>query len=74
MAVRLNCSTDAYLTVSEAAKELGVKPRVVYYEIQQGRLRAVLRRGTAKPYLISGKELRRWLREELVPVGVSHAR
>lgn len=38
-------------------------------EVRAGRLRAVVRKGTTRPRLVSRAEMRRWLREEWTTAG-----
>lgn len=58
----------AYLRVPEAAQVMNMSVRGVYREIESGRLRKTLKRGTTGPIYVALSEIERWGREEFVEV------
>lgn len=59
-----------WLTVPEAAKEIGISPRTAYDAIKRGDLRAVVRRGCTRGYRVSTDEIARYMDEGWEPVRV----
>ena len=56
---------ENYLTVTEAAQELGITPRGLRTAIQEGRLKPVRLDKTSRTNLISREEVERYRREHL---------
>lgn len=53
-------------TVSEMAEMHGLPKSALYQEIRAGRLRAKLRRGTKRPYLLTEEIFDEWQQRELM--------
>ena len=58
----------ALYSVSEAAKAWHVPVSVMYAEIRAGRLKAVMRRGCVKGYLVTEAIMDEWVENSLVSV------
>lgn len=67
MAVKLPAKTRLY-TIAEAAERWRVSPGVMYDEIKAGRLRAKMRRGNVRGYLVTEEVMDAWIEDGLVDV------
>ena len=55
-------------TIKEASEIWNVPLTVLYDEIRQGRLRAVMRRGCVKGYLVTEQIMADWIENSMVDV------
>lgn len=55
-------------TIKEASELWNVPLTVLYGEIRQGRLRAVMRRGCVKGYLVTEQIMADWIENSMVDV------
>lgn len=67
MAVKLPTKTRLY-TVTEASELWHVPQGVMYEEIKAGRLRAKMRRGNVRGYLVTEEVMDAWIEDGLVDV------
>lgn len=67
MAVKLPAKTRLY-TVAEASELWHVPQGVMYDEIKAGRLRAKMRRGNVRGYLVTEEVMDAWIEDGLVDV------
>lgn len=67
-AVEGGAAAKRWLTVPEAAREMGISPRTTYDAIKRGELRAVVRRGCSRGYRVAAEEIARYMDEGWEPV------